>query len=340
MRAALGFAVLGVVALFTTGVFSLRGHASTAVRNGEIAFTRYRLQNDPLWSEIWVSLPDGSGAHKISHSPKAVEDDQAHFSPDGRKIVFDRCTRTGPCSVWLVRPYGSGQVRVKVPCPVTECDDSNATFAPDGQHLVVQHEWGAVKHGTIGGNDQIEHSALVEVSLDGTALHVLRQLDGWRGGFEAPRVTPDGKSLVFRAYTWAPDHLPAFALFVAPVSGGPARRITPFRLSAGGAEVAPDGKHVLFRSTDASGELTPGNALYTVGLDGRGLHRITKPSASSYVLTGSYSPDGRSLVFATNAGATGSFADVFTLDLATGRRVQVTHTPNLDGWPTWGRAAN
>ena len=111
------------------------------------------------------------------------------------------------------------------------------------------------------------------------------------------------------------------------------------RLSAGGAEVAPDGKHVLFRSTDASGELTPGNAVYTVGLDGRGLRRITKPSASSYVLTGSYSPDGRSLVFATNAGATGSFADVFTLDLATGRRIQVTHTPNLDGWPTWGRAA-
>jgi hypothetical protein len=41
--------------------------------------------------------------------------------------------------------------------------------------------------------------------------------------------------------------------------------------------------------------------------------------------------------FATNDGATGSFADIFTLDLATARRIQVTRTPDLDGWPTWGR---
>ncbi len=317
----LGLLLLGVIAALTAGAFSLRGHDSAAARNGQIAFTRYRLQNDPLWSEIWIARPDGSGMRKISHSPAAVEDDQAHFSPDGRWIVFDRCTRTGPCSVWLVRPDGSGQVRLEVPCPATGCDDSNASFAPDGKHLVVQQEWGMVKHGTIGGNDQIEHSALVEISLDGTGLRVLRELDDWRGGYEAPRMTPDGKSLVFRAYTWNPDRLPRYALYVARVAGGPAMRITPFRLSAGGEDVAPDGRQVLFRSTDASGELTPGNALYTVGLDGRGLRRLTTPTASSYVLTGSYSPDGgRSLVFATNEGATGGFADVFTLDLVTGRR--------------------
>jgi Tol biopolymer transport system component len=311
--------------------------ANASADAGLIAFTRYRLQNNPLWSEIWIARPDGSDARKISRSSTAVEDDQAHFSRDGRWIVFDRCTANGPCSVWLVHANGSGQHRVRVPCTKGTCDDANASFAPDGRHLVVQHEWGTVKHGTIPDNDQIEHSSIVETNLDGSHPVVLRELDNWSGGFEGPRLTPDGRTLLFRSYTWHPDRVTPYALYVAPRLGGPARRITPLKLWASGGEISPDGRQVLFRSTFASGELTPGNALYTVSIDGRRLRRLIPPSFSSYLLTGSYSPDGRSIVFATNDGATGTFADVFTLDLKRGHRAQVTHTRNLDGWPTWGR---
>lgn len=331
------------VPLFTTivvaSLLAVAAHATAHARPaaGLVAFTRYRLQNAPLWSEIWVARPDGSHAVKVSHSPKAVEDDQAHFSPDGSWIVFDRCTADGPCSIWLVRPNGSGQVRVKIPCAAGTCDDSNAAFTPDGRHLVIQHEWGTVKHGTITGNDQIEHSAIVETNLDGSHLVTLRELDDWRGGFEAPRLTSNGQTLVFRSYIWHPDRITPDALFTAPTNGGPAHRITPLKLWAGGGNISPDGKSVLFKSTFVSGELTPGNALYTVSIDGSHLHRLIPASFTSYVITGSYSPDGRSIVFATNDGATGSFADIFTLDLATGARAQVTHTANLDGWPSWGR---
>jgi Tol biopolymer transport system component len=325
-----------VLVLVLASVFSATASGSHKTSGGLIAFTRYRLQNSPLWSEIWVARPDGSHAVRVSHTAKGAEDDQAHFSPDGSRIVFDRCTLDG-CSVWLVRPNGAGQVRVRVRCAATSCDDSNASFAPDGRHLVIQHEWGTVKHGTISGNDQIEHSSIVETKLDGSHPVVLRALDDWHGGFEAPRLTPNGRTLLFRSYTWHPDRITPDALFVAPRSGGAARRITPVKLWASGGEISTDGQHVLFHSTFVSGELTPGNALYTVGIDGRGLRRLIPPSFSSYVLNGSYSPDGGSIVFATNDGATGTFADIFTLDLATGARVQVTHTKNLDGWPTWGR---
>ncbi|MGA8941619.1 MAG: hypothetical protein WB502_02735 [Thermoactinomyces sp.] len=329
--------VIVATALTVLSLSAEQPASASSNRPGLIAFTRYRLQNDPLWSEIWVVRPDGSHPVKISHSPTAVEDDQAHFSPDGRWIVFDRCTHDGPCSVWLVHPDGTGQVRVKVQCAEPTCDDSNASFAPDGRHLVVEHEWGAVKHGTITDNDQIEHSSIVETNLDGSGAVVLRELDSWQGGFEAPRLTPNGRTLLFRSYTWHPDRITPDALYVASRKRGPARRITPLKLWASGGEISPDGQHVLFRSTYESGELTPGNAMYTVSINGRGLRRLIAPSFSSYVLTGSYSPDGQSIVFATNEGATGTFADVFTLDVATGRRMQVTHTPNLDGWPTWGR---
>ncbi|HEV2590797.1 MAG TPA: hypothetical protein VGU02_02790 [Gaiellaceae bacterium] len=302
---------------------------------GLIAFTRYRLQSSPLWSEIWVARPDGSRAVRVSRSGRAVEDDQAHFSPDGRWIVFDRCTQDGPCSIWRVRPTGAGQTRVMIPCAARMCDDSNAAFAPDGRHLLIQHEWGTVKSGTIPDNDQIEYSAIIETNLDGSHAVTLREFDGWSGGFEAPRLTPNGRTVVFRAYRWRPDRILPRALYTAPKTGGPAHRITPLTLQAGGEAVSPDGRSVLFKST-FGGELTPGNALYTVSIDGSGLRQLIPPSAS-YVITGSYSPDGRSIVFATNDGATGSFADVFTRDLSTGIRGQVTDTQNLDGWPDWGR---
>ena len=323
--------LLGVAFVLTSAA------AAAPATSGLIAFTRYRLQNRPLWSEIWVMRPDGSHAVKASHSSAAVEDDQAHFSPDGRWITFQRCVDNGPCAVAIVRPDGTGQHILPVPCRRRPCDNSGPSFAPDGRHLVFAHEWGTVRHGAISDNDQIEHSSIVETALDGSHLVVLRRLDNWRGGLEGPRFTPDGRKLVFRSYAWRPDRVTPAALYVAALAGGPATRLTAPGLDAGGASISPDGAHVLFHSTIAGSELTPGNALYTVGIDGRGLRRILPASPYGYVLTGSFSPDGGSVVFATNAANPGGFASVVTIDLRTGRQAQLTHAHTLDGWPSWGR---
>ena len=110
-----------VVAIVPT--VSSTGGATTPGRNGLIAFTRYRLQNSPLWSEIWVANPDGTGAHKVSRSPKPVEDDQARWSPDGRSIVFDRCTSSGPCAVWLVRAGWERAAQTRSGLPVNHAAD-------------------------------------------------------------------------------------------------------------------------------------------------------------------------------------------------------------------------
>jgi Tol biopolymer transport system component len=61
------------------------------------------------------------------------------------------------------------------------------------------------------------------------------------------------------------------------------------------------------------------------------------------VIAGSFSPDGTSVVFATDADATanprgGTFADIFTLRLGSNSPKPVTRTANLDGWPSWGAA--
>jgi Tol biopolymer transport system component len=311
---------------------------------GRIAFTRYRLQNSPIWSEIWVARPDGSHAVKVSHSAKAVEDDQAHFSPDGRWIVFDRCATNAPCSVWIVRPDGSGQHRI-APCGAQgACNDSAPSFAPDGTHIVFARDWGKVKQGSIQDDDQVDHSAIIESDLAGGHSRVLLHADGYTGGFASPRISPDGKKLLFDRYGWNPARHTPDVPSVANIDGSGEHRVTPRSMQAQSGSWSPDSSTILFKpSMPTVGELTPGSNIYTVAKDGTHLRRRTNVGAYHYVIAGSFSPDGRSIVFATDANATpnprgGTFADIFTLRLDGGNPQPVTHSVNLDGWPSWGNA--
>lgn len=338
---ALAASVMGIAS-----TVAIQAHATTPGKNGMVAFTRYRLQNAPIWSEIFVAQPDGSGVRRVSHSVVAVEDDQAHWSPDGRWIVFDRCTSSGPCSLWLVRPDGTGQHRLRPTCsvnrPASICDDDSApSFTPDGRHIVFTHEWGKVKKTALG--DQIEHSAIATVDLAGTHLTVLKQLPPYAGDLQAPRISPNGKLLVFDRYnsTFAP-HPGGDALFITPVNGGRARQLTGWRLSAGSPDWSPDSSQVLFKQyVQGAGELNPGTNLYTINVDGTGIRRVTNVGPRHYVLAGSFSPDGASIVYATDLAAAtnprgNTFADIDTMPLANGSPTPVTRTANLDGWPTWG----
>lgn len=326
-------------------VAAAAAHASSSSQtHGLIAFTRYRLQNSPLWSEIWVVRPDGSGAHKVSHSARAVEDDGAQWSPRGDLIVFQRCRGNGPCSVWVVRPDGTGQHEV-ASCPASgECNVSNPSFTSDGKHVVWVHDWGRVKQGAIPNDDQIDHSAIVETDLSGEHRRILRRQDGYSGGFASPRLSPNGRKLLFDQYGWSPTRHAPDVLFAANIDGSQLHRITPPNLQAHSGSWSPGGTTILFEPSKPDiGELTPGSNLYTISAEGTRLRRVTDVGPYHYVIAGSFSPDGRSIVFATDADATpnprgGTFADIYTQPLAGGSKEQVTHVANLDGWPSWGNA--
>jgi Tol biopolymer transport system component len=137
-----------VAAVVAAGALVGLGHATTPGANGLIAFTRYRLQDNPLWSEIYVANPDGTGTRRVSSSPTAVEDNHAQWSPDGKRILFDRCTKI-ECSIWIVDADGTHQRRLTHACPPSDpptpaCpDDSFPSFAPDGDHIVFVRAIGA-----------------------------------------------------------------------------------------------------------------------------------------------------------------------------------------------------
>ena len=160
----------------------------------------------------------------------------------------------------------------------------------------------------------------------------------------ASRISPNGKLIVFDRYNSASVR-PAGgdALFVTGVNGGARRQLTPWRLSAGSPDWSPDGKQVLFkRFIPGAASSTPGTNLYTIGVNGTGLRRHHDVGSSHYVLAGSFSPDGTSIVFATDADGApnprgGTFADVFTMRLGTGgklvSRARQTSTAGQAGAP-------
>src|SRR5439155_14316391 len=85
------------------------GYATTPARNGRIAFQRYRLTDNPLWAEILVANPDGSGQHRLTHPPSGAQDSDPDWAPDGSRMLFQRCGPSeGACSVWMVNADGKG----------------------------------------------------------------------------------------------------------------------------------------------------------------------------------------------------------------------------------------
>jgi TolB protein len=80
------------------------------------------------------------------------------------------------------------------------------------------------------------------------------------------------------------------------VDGSDLRQLTPWSLNGGDSpDWSPDGTRILFRTISTSNR-HHGN-LYTVRPDGTGLRKLTNYPAPKTVLTGSFSPLGRWIVF-------------------------------------------
>jgi Tol biopolymer transport system component len=320
----------------------------SASGNGRIVFRRY-FNAAQTRGALFVMDPDGSHVRQVTHPPDGWRDNVPAWSPDGRRITFERFKADDSTSRIMVLHAGTGEARTVVPCTSDRCVLAiDPYFSPDGR---------SIAYARIVAPPNVDHppewrlySAIFMVRLDGSNPRQVSSTPLRRKGRLAvetsdPTFSPNGRLLAFIRTRYGREV--NSAVFVQPVgSPGAARRITPWSMNCQDRPTfAPNGKLMLFRCTP-KGEEGPSN-LYLAHPDGTGLDRLTPASADKQYLGSSFSPTfGRGRGWIT-AGRTGGFgeegnADVFRILIRDGsvvRKVNLTRSEEWDSGPGWGTHA-
>jgi Tol biopolymer transport system component len=336
-RPRIAAAVVVGAAVAALAVAVTPSNATYSGKNGRIAFRRY-FNDAHNKSAIFTIQPDGSGETRITHPPKGFFDDQPDWSPDGSLIAFTRCpANSGSCAVYVVRANGSGLRRLSPPCPPKatppQCeDDANVTFLPDGRHVAFTRATGNVRHWK--DSDQIQHSDIVVSDLNGGHRQVVLRSREYGGDYDFAYFSPDGRQFVYERAN-SPLSKPAghHALFVASRDGADDHRITPWTLDAGdNPDWSPDGNWILFRTHEDADKNTN---IAIVHPNGSGLRQLTHFAGPVNMRSATFSPDGQSIVLASDLGKGGNPA-VYTMDLH-GTHIQlVSHSKLWDSAVDWG----
>lgn len=335
LRTRLLFAI--ALALSAVAIVVATASATAPGNNGAIAFRRY-FDAQHSWGAVFTIAADGKGTRQITHPARGIVDDQPDWAPDGGLIAFSRCC--APLGhVFVVAPNGSGLAPVGPLCPSgadeTTCpDDENASFSPDSKQLAFTQSTGLVKSDPVVENI-IEHSAIAIMNRDGSGRRVIYQGAPYSADLNYPVFSPDGKQLVFER-TNSGFSAPAGkkAVFVVGIDGSNPRRLTPWKENDGdNPDWSPNGKWILFRSHDVDDPRVQ-SQIFLIHPDGSGRRQVTRFSKGTHVLSSSFSPDGKSIVF--SKGPDGGNIDVFTMRLDGSHVQRVTRSKLWDSAPDWG----
>jgi Tol biopolymer transport system component len=241
-------------------------------RNGLIAF----YSDTDAGAQIFTVRPNGLDLRQITHvDGDAVRPD---WSPNGRRIVFELDTADS-FNVAIMNADGSDIVELP---PAPGGFEGDPSFTPDGNRIVFERFIPAT-------NDD----AIWSMNVDGTDRH---RIESGPAGATDPNVSPDGRALSFVSFNGLDF---GQALATSQIDGSQQQQLTPFSFDVGiKQDWAPDGRHLAFiHDADLP---HPGDSanIATIRPDGTDLRFLTHYQGGSVnAFVGSYSPDGRWIVF-------------------------------------------
>jgi len=300
--------------------------AQRQAKNGEI----YAAVSESGSSQIWAFTPDGSSRRQVTSKERDGLDRASHpsVSPDGALIAF------------------SGYIGKRADIYVMNTDGTNLrklTSSTEGEYQVIP---GFSPDGRLIAYE----SSRGEISADITHLRIIgvdgsgdRQLTRpTHGAYEdaGPKFSPRGDVILF-----ASDRNNARGhhdLYTIKVDGSNLRRLTYGANNAYSRSWSPDGRKIVFNAQVGLNARDPGyGELRIIDADGRHQRTLTsftrnlrfkpvnpvpgKPPALRGDVTPAWSPAGKSVVLCGQSKRTGQY-ELFTIDLATKRRTQLTHS--------------
>jgi len=156
----------------------------------------------------------------------------------------------------------------------------------------------------------------------GPVLHPPQQvtITVHEGTSMAVSVSPDGKMLAMDLQG---------SIWVLPVGGGEARRVTDIFNDARQPQWSPDSKQIVF-----FGYRDGGYDIWEVGADGSNQHQLTEGTFDDREPI--FSHDGTHIAFSSDRGdPLGSDNNIWTLDVRTGQLTELTTNPAEDTMPAW-----
>jgi Tol biopolymer transport system component len=270
------------------------------------------------------------------------ENAEPYFGPDGARIIFQSTPATGGCDQQFVMDLATGDVRrVSTGQGRTTCGYFDW---PEGDRIVYASTHGAAA-ACPAPPDQSQGYVwalydsydLYEAAPDGANPRRLTETPGYDA--EATWCGRGGK-LVFTSVRDGD-----LDLYVMDEAGG-TKRLTTGAGYDGGAFFSPDCSEIVWRASRPEGaaleqyrsllakSLVRPTALeiFLMNADGSNQRPLTSNGAANFCPT--FHPDGRRILYASNAGSAGGREfDLWILDKTGGEPERITLSPGFDGFP-------
>jgi TolB protein len=302
-------------------------------RNGKIAFETIVGDN----RQIGVVNANGTGWRLLTNTTDA-DNQHADWSPDGKRIVFERDVQLPGQSndlppilnLYVMNANGSNAVALTHYTTVGGAEAPSWT--PDGKRIVF--DTATVVTGKCCSG------AIYTMAPDGTDVQQMTPTSP-TGIYDA-QESPDGRRVAYMRFL-PPDY--KAAIFVSKTDGSGERQLTEWGLDANSPDWAPNGTRIAFSSAgNYNPKLAPN--VFTIRPDGTGLKQLThNPPGAPESQTNaprsyspSWSPDGKRIAFARTPGADkpDEFADIFSMRADGKKRRLVTRTTHWQENPDWG----
>jgi Tol biopolymer transport system component len=240
--------------------------ATTPGSNGRIVFSA----DLGLGGEIYSIKPNGTGLQQLTElDGNAFHPD---WSPDGTRIVFWLEDQ----AIYIMNADGSDLHAVTSP-------GGMPSFTADGEHIVYECS-------CEGGNGIF---LMLDDGSDAPGVRLSTNPFVEEGDSD-PQVSPDGETVTFVRHKVDGE---LQALFAVDIDGTNERKIVPYHVEVAiKHDWAPDGQQIVITpNADFPDGQIPQVA--TIMPDGSGLQFLTSVGGDLGAFAGSYSPDGRWIVF-------------------------------------------
>ncbi|MBM7789684.1 TolB family protein [Tenggerimyces flavus] len=305
------------------------GAASSA--RGRIVVSVEERSGDKMRLALVTMRAGGSHRFRLTHPAWGYQDMPGVWSPDGRRIAFQRRDPEGYPNIMTVNADGTRLTQLTHCSIATDpCLEQTPVWMPDGKTLVFEHCCVATSAGFLDG--------IYSIRADGTHLKRVTLNPDIFWGDGVPAVSPDGRWIAFSRFRGAdddPENKSVSAMFLVRPDGSRLHQITSYDLMVDEKDWSPDGRRIVF-TTHAGSNDGPFRAdVFSVRPDGTGLNALTTTTpGEDLAFFPNWSPDGRTILF--NYSATGGTCIHLLTMRPDGSRVrQLADPPACGFWPDW-----